>query len=123
MVDRQEPPIVGMADVTLTDIPRTGRRKMDTESLTFPVAVSKAAMWLLAGMLSGIGVLLTWLCVSTMGLKEQNVILLERSGYALKQYEVVHAELERLTIADSVMRDQLEKVKLAQAEHGWKREP
>ena len=121
MMEQGEPPIIGLSEDTLTDIPRTGRRKMDQDPLTFPLAVSKAAIWLLGTMLAVTGLLLTWLCVGQMGLREQNAVLLERSATALEQNKIIHAEVESLRQADTALNVKVAELQLKQAEHGWKR--
>jgi len=94
---------------------------MDQDPLTFPLAVSKAAIWLLGTMLAVTGLLLTWLCVGQMGLREQNAVLLERSATALEQNKIIHAEMEGLRQADAALNVKVAELQLRQAEHGWKR--
>ena len=94
---------------------------MDQEPLTFPLAISKAAIWLLGTMLATTGLLLTWLCVGQMGLREQNAVLLERSATTLEQNKIIHAEMEGLRQADAALNVKVAELQLRQAEHGWKR--
>lgn len=85
----------------------------DRRELTFPIAMDRALMWLLAG-------LMTWLCYSTMNMREQMTLVLERSDTSKENFKIIHAELERLTSADSETAKAVKKVELKQAEHGWK---
>jgi hypothetical protein len=85
----------------------------DRRELTFPMAMDRIVMWLIAG-------LTAWLCYSTMTMREQMVVMFERSDNSRQDLKIVHEELERLTERDSEMAASVKKVELKQAEHGWK---
>ena len=70
-------------------------------------------MWLSAALLS-------WLCYSTMTMREQMVVMIERSDNSRQDLKIVHAELERLTSVDNANANQLREIQIKQAEHGWK---
>lgn len=121
MMEQGEPPIIGLSEDTLTDIPRIGRRKMDQEPLTFPIAISKAAIWLLAGMLSGNAFLLSYLCLQSI---EHGKILIRMEERA----QAVKDELKTLHESDTVQQatslkltTAVQEMQLRQADHGWNR--
>ena len=93
-----------------------GRRDTDQADgrlLTFPLAMDRIVMWLSAALLS-------WLCYSTMTMREQMVVMIERSDNSRQDLKIVHAELERLTSVDNANANQLLGIQIKQAEHGWK---
>lgn len=99
---------------------KLGRRMSDKQELTFPIAISKTAVWLLGGMLTGNAMLLGWLCLQQM---EQGKVLVrmdERSHTAKEQMQIFHAELERLTNTDNKLSAEVKALQLQAAEHGWK---
>jgi hypothetical protein len=85
----------------------------DRRELTFPIAMDRIIMWLIAGLVS-------WLCYSTMTMREQMVVMIERSDNSRQDLKIVHTELERLTAADKAAANQLREIQIKQAEHGWK---
>jgi hypothetical protein len=99
---------------------KLGRRMNDDSQLTFPVAISKTAVWLLGGMLTGNAALLAWLAIQQM---EQGKVLVrmdERSQITKEQMQAFHSELERLTLTDNRLSLELKRLQIAAAQHGWK---
>jgi hypothetical protein len=96
-----------------------GRRSIDSE-MTFPMAISRAMVWLLVTMLGVVGVLLGWLCVGQMENSKTLVRMEERSAAALEQNKMFHQELERLTLTDNRLSLELKELQIAAASHGWK---
>lgn len=104
-------------DATFT---KMGRRMSDKSELTFPVAISKTAIWLLGTLLSGNAALMVYLCLQSV---EQGKILTrmeERSQTAKEQFQLFHQELERLTVTDTRLSLELKRLQIAAAQHGWK---
>jgi hypothetical protein len=101
-------------------VTKLGRRMNDKQELTFPIAISKTAVWLLGSMLAGNAMLLGWLCLQQM---EQGKVLVrmdERSHTTKEQMQIFHSELERLTMTDTKIMNDLQRLQLQAAEHGWK---
>jgi hypothetical protein len=96
-----------------------GRRSIDSE-LTFPVAMSKAVVWLLVTMMTVVGALLVWLCVGQLENSKTLVRMEERSAVAIEQNKIFHQELERLTLTDNRLSLELKNLQIAAARHGWK---
>ncbi len=92
---------------------RIGRRMADTQ-LSFLGAKDRIVMWLVAGLVS-------WLCYSTMMMRESMVLMVERSSSFKEQIAILYAQNQQLQLADAAFRAKLEEVQLQQAEHGWKR--
>ena len=85
----------------------------DRRELTFPIAMDRIVMWCIAGLVS-------WLCYSTMTMREQMILMVERSDSSKADLKIVHAELERLTESDRQAAETVKKIELKQAEHGWR---
>jgi hypothetical protein len=84
----------------------------ERRELTFPIAMDRVVMWLIAG-------LVAWLCVSTMGLREQMAVVMERGENSRQDFKIVHEEMERLTNSDKKISESLKELELKQAQHGW----
>jgi hypothetical protein len=119
------------ADVTKPNslFSRKGRRMTDDDNtLTFPVAISKIAIWGLASMLAVTGALLTWLCLSQLALSRQIgdmnaqlLVMSERANNQLEQMKTFNTEMQALRLADASIKMRVEEIQIQQAEHGWKR--
>jgi len=96
-----------------------GRRSIDAE-MTFPVAISKAMVWLLVTLLGVTGMLLSWLCLGQMETSKTLVRMEERSAAAIEQNKMFHQEMERLTLTDNRLSLELKELQIAAARHGWK---
>lgn len=107
-------------EVIPTSFTKSGRRMSDKSELTFPVAISKTAVWLLGGMLTGNAALLAWLCLQQMEQGKVLVRMEERSLATKEQSQVFHSELERLTLQDARFQAELKQLQIQAAEHGWK---
>ncbi len=92
---------------------RKGRRMTDMRELTFPIAMDRIVMWLSAGLIG-------WLCYSSMTMREQLVVMVERSSNFQEQMKTFHGELERLTLADKQSADQIRKLQVQAAKNGWR---
>ena len=119
MMEKGEPPIIGLSEDTLTDIPRIGRRKMDAEPLTFPIAISKAAIWLLAGMLSGNAFLLSYLCLQSIEHGKILIRMEERAQAVKDELKLLHesdAAHEAVAVHHA---NAIQDIQIKQAAHGW----
>lgn len=97
-----------------------GRRASDQftpkeERLTFGKSLDRVVVYLIAG-------LVAWLCVSTMNLREQMALVVERGTRADKQFDIMHSELERLTNTDKQHDAAINSLKIEAARRGWKGE-
>lgn len=94
---------------------RIGRRMSDVQQaqLSFLGAKDRILMWLIAGLIS-------WLCYSTMIMRESMVLMLERSQTANEQIKILHNELERVTSSNTNQDKKINDLQLQQAAHGWK---
>jgi hypothetical protein len=93
---------------------------VQARELTFPVAMDRMVMWLIAGLVSAVVALVGWLCLQQ---QEQGKLLVkmdERGQATKEQMTILHQELERLTLTDNRLSLQLNKLQLQAAEHGWK---
>jgi hypothetical protein len=93
---------------------------MDSRELTFPIAMDRLVMWLMAGGVSGLCFLVGWLCLQQMEQGKVLTAINERSMYTKEQMQVFHNELERLTLTDNRLSLELKRLQIQAAEHGWK---
>ena len=121
MVLQGEPPIIGLSEDTLTDIPRTGRRKMDAEPLTFPIAVSKIAIWGIGLILTVDGILTGWLCIQSMQHGNILVRMDERDKAVRVELQNLHDSDITQQLANARMALEIKEIQLQQASHGWNR--
>lgn len=119
MNDIENPTGTDSEDVTLTGIPRIGRRIVDKSHLTFPIAISKIAIWMLGSLLSGNAVLLAYLCLSSV---EHGKILTRMDERDKAVKEELHNLHER-DLTNEVTLKQVEidikEIQLQAAAHGW----
>lgn len=85
----------------------------DRRELTFPVAMDRLLVWLIAALVS-------WLCVSTLSLREQMAVLLERDLGTKAEMVAMKRELEKLGDAHKTQAEHLRQLQLLAAQHGWK---
>lgn len=78
----------------------------DRRELTFPIAMDRIVMWLIAG-------LTAWLCYSTMSLREQMATSLERSNQTQSQ-------LLALVRVQTEQSESIKRLQIQAAAHGWK---
>ena len=88
----------------------------DRRALTFPIAMDRIVMWLSAGLLS-------WLCYSTMTMREQMTRMDERSQISKEQMIVFHQDLERMTLTHNRLSLEVKQIQILAAQHGWKDSP
>lgn len=96
---------------------------MVERELSFPIAVDRIVMWLVAGLVGTTMTLVGWLCLQQ---QEQGKLLVkmdERSQMTKEQMVVFHNELERLTLTDNHLSLELKHLQIIAAEHGWKEDP
>lgn len=92
----------------------------DRRELTFPVAVDRLVMWLLAGLMSTTGLLVGYLCLQGNEHSKLLVKMDERSQFTKEQMQTFHAELERLNLTDTRLSLELKQLQIQAARHGWK---
>ena len=110
-------------------ISRKGRRMTDRDAaLTFPIAVSKAAIWLLGSMLSVTAALLVWLCLSTLSLRDQIkdmnaqvLVVIERTSNYRDQIQNLAAADQAQQLTSARLSLEVKDLQLQAAAHGWKR--
>lgn len=115
-------------DAVTQPLKRLGRRMTDSEKLTFPIAVGKAAIWLVGTMLTVTGGLLVWLCLSTMSLRDQVkdtnaqiLVLIERTSNYKDQIQNLAASDQAQQLANARLSLEVKELQLQAASHGWKR--
>lgn len=77
----------------------------DRRELTFPIAMDRVVMWLIAG-------LVAWLCYSTMTLREQMMVVIERSDNNRDEMKLFRAELEKMRATDAEAKDRLSAIEV-----------
>ena len=80
--------------------------------LSFPVAMDRALTWMIAGLVS-------WLCYSTMTLREQTALLVQSQAVNKDMVESLRKQQDALIAADREASERLGAVEIAQAKAGW----
>ena len=65
--------------------------------------------------------LVSWLCISTMTLREQMAAALERDHESREHEMLVNREIEHLSATDQVLADMVKQLQIQAASHGWER--
>ena len=102
-----------------------GRRAEDPGGgeLTFPIAISRIAVWALLTILGLSGALQMYLAqassehTTTLArMEERSRIYVEQN---LEQSKLFHQELERLTLNDTIITSDVRDLQIQAAAHGW----
>ena len=103
-------------------LPRLGRRMTDrTAEMTFPVARDRALVYLITLVVGVTGALVSWLCVSTMAMREQLVKMDERNSVYQEQIKALVESDQQQQLATARINLELKELQLQAASHGWKR--
>ena len=94
------------------DCPFEGKPQ-DRRELTFPIAMDRIVMWLIAG-------LVAWLCVSTMSLRENMAVVIERGLVDKQERAEMQRQMHALANTDVEHSDRIKSLEINAAAHGWK---
>jgi hypothetical protein len=78
--------------------------------------MDRIVMWLSAGLLS-------WLCYSTMTMREQMTRMDERAISSKEQQIAIVQEQSRLNLVDARLSLELKHLQILAAQHGWREQP
>lgn len=99
-----------------------------TAEMTFPVARDRALVYLLVGAITVACGLLTWLCLSTLSLRDQVkdmngqlLVVIERTSNYKDQIQTLQAADQQQQLATARLNLEVKELQLQAASHGWKR--
>ena len=84
------------------------------------VILDKIVVYVFTGLLSALTLLLSWLCLATISLKQDTTKILEHNAYSDDRLNKHDNAIQGLIVNDHAQMDAIEAVRLKQAQHGWR---